>query len=154
MCLHLNYFGLNRRVYNKNVMFFFLDWQVIMGGGRKYMYPKNTPDVEYPGDKKHNGTRKDGRNLVGEWIDRMKDKVKTVTSFHLFIYNVMFNSFQKKKKEKNIPRYASADKSFFIFSLCLPDSGSVFVHFDDALFIDFIEALEASKAGFTAVHCT
>jgi len=53
-----------------------------MGGGRKYMYPKNTPDVEYPGDKKHNGTRKDGRNLVGEWIDRMKDKVKTVT-YHL-----------------------------------------------------------------------
>jgi len=46
------------------------------------MYPKNTPDVEYPGDKKHNGTRKDGRNLVGEWIDRMKDKVKTVT-YHL-----------------------------------------------------------------------
>ncbi|KAG1949727.1 alkaline phosphatase, tissue-nonspecific isozyme [Pimephales promelas] len=50
------------------------DINVIMGGGRKYMYPKNTPDVEYPGDKKHNGTRKDGRNLVGEWIDRMKDK--------------------------------------------------------------------------------
>ncbi|XP_067243357.1 alkaline phosphatase, tissue-nonspecific isozyme [Chanodichthys erythropterus] len=50
------------------------DINVIMGGGRRYMYPKNTPDVEYPGDKKHNGTRKDGRNLVEEWIDRMKDK--------------------------------------------------------------------------------
>lgn len=102
------------------LLFFILDGQVIMGGGRKYMYPKNTPDVEYPGDKKHNGTRKDGRNLVGEWIDRVKDKVKDETrekqgtSFHLFIYNVMFNSFQKKKKKK-IPRYASADKSFFYF---------------------------------------
>ncbi|RXN19850.1 alkaline tissue-nonspecific isozyme [Labeo rohita] len=50
------------------------DIDVIMGGGRRNMYPRNTPDVEYPGDKKHNGTRKDGRNLVGEWIDRVKDK--------------------------------------------------------------------------------
>uniref|UniRef100_A0A673FVJ8 Alkaline phosphatase n=1 Tax=Sinocyclocheilus rhinocerous TaxID=307959 RepID=A0A673FVJ8_9TELE len=69
------------------------DIDVIMGGGRRNMYPRNTPDVEYPGDKKHNGTRKDGRNLVGEWIDRVKDKVKHETrgkqgtSFHLFIYN-------------------------------------------------------------------
>ncbi|XP_052465571.1 alkaline phosphatase-like [Carassius gibelio] len=47
---------------------------VIMGGGRRSMYPRNTPDVEYPGDKKHNGTRKDGRNLVGVWTDSMKDK--------------------------------------------------------------------------------
>lgn len=67
------------------------------------MYPRNTPDVEYPGDKKHNGTRKDGRNLVAEWTDRVKDKVKHETrgkqgtSFHLFIYNVMFNSVQGKK---------------------------------------------------------
>lgn len=47
---------------------------VIMGGGRKYMFPKNMSDVEYPGEKKHSGTRKDGRNLVQEWIDRMNNK--------------------------------------------------------------------------------
>ncbi|KAG7319058.1 hypothetical protein KOW79_017532 [Hemibagrus wyckioides] len=47
---------------------------VIMGGGRKYMLPKNMSDVEYPSEKKHSGTRKDGRNLIQEWIDRMKDK--------------------------------------------------------------------------------
>ncbi|XP_062317687.1 alkaline phosphatase, tissue-nonspecific isozyme [Osmerus eperlanus] len=47
---------------------------VIMGGGRKYMFPKNMSDVEYPGDKKQTGTRKDGRNLVQEWTNRMKDK--------------------------------------------------------------------------------
>ncbi|KAM3621302.1 uncharacterized protein V6R79_009243 [Siganus canaliculatus] len=47
---------------------------VIMGGGRKYMFPKNTSDVEYPGVAKHCGTRKDGRNLVKEWTDRMTDK--------------------------------------------------------------------------------
>uniref|UniRef100_A0A4W5KQ29 Alkaline phosphatase n=1 Tax=Hucho hucho TaxID=62062 RepID=A0A4W5KQ29_9TELE len=47
---------------------------VIMGGGRKYMFPKNQSDVEYPGEKKHFGTRKDGRNLVEEWTNRMKNK--------------------------------------------------------------------------------
>nr|XP_020469226.1 alkaline phosphatase, tissue-nonspecific isozyme isoform X1 [Monopterus albus]XP_020469301.1 alkaline phosphatase, tissue-nonspecific isozyme isoform X1 [Monopterus albus] len=47
---------------------------VIMGGGRKFMFPKNTSDVEYPKIGKHNGTRNDGRNLVQEWTDRMKDK--------------------------------------------------------------------------------
>ncbi|CAB1353633.1 unnamed protein product [Coregonus sp. 'balchen'] len=47
---------------------------VIMGGGRKYMFPKNQSDVEYPGEKKHFGTRIDGRNLVEEWNNRMKNK--------------------------------------------------------------------------------
>uniref|UniRef100_A0A6Q2Z8M0 Alkaline phosphatase n=1 Tax=Esox lucius TaxID=8010 RepID=A0A6Q2Z8M0_ESOLU len=52
---------------------------VIMGGGRKYMFPKNQSDVEYPGDKKHFGTRKDGRNLVAEWTNRMKNKMNART---------------------------------------------------------------------------
>lgn len=60
-------------------IFFFLfrsvALQVIMGGGRKYMFPKNQSDVEYPDNAKHSGTRKDGRNLVQEWKERMKDKV-------------------------------------------------------------------------------
>ncbi|XP_062842449.1 alkaline phosphatase, tissue-nonspecific isozyme [Trichomycterus rosablanca] len=47
---------------------------VIMGGGRKFMLPKNTSDVEYPDEKKYSGTRKDGRNLIQEWINRTKDK--------------------------------------------------------------------------------
>ncbi|KAM7422058.1 hypothetical protein PAMA_010242 [Pampus argenteus] len=50
------------------------DIDVILGGGRKYMFPKNTSDVEYPNITKHSGTRKDGRNLVQDWITRMKDK--------------------------------------------------------------------------------
>lgn len=41
--------------------------QVILGGGRKYMFPKGTPDPEYPTDAKQNGIRLDGRNLVQEW---------------------------------------------------------------------------------------
>ncbi|NXE97815.1 PPBT protein, partial [Menura novaehollandiae] len=43
------------------------DIEVIMGGGRKYMYPKNTSDVEYPREEKHRGTRLDRRNLVQAW---------------------------------------------------------------------------------------
>ncbi|NXW76947.1 PPBT protein, partial [Hirundo rustica] len=41
--------------------------EVILGGGRKYMYPKNVSDVEYPHEDKHRGTRLDGRNLVQAW---------------------------------------------------------------------------------------
>uniref|UniRef100_A0A8C5G403 Alkaline phosphatase n=1 Tax=Gouania willdenowi TaxID=441366 RepID=A0A8C5G403_GOUWI len=50
------------------------DIDVIMGGGRKFMFPKNQSDVEYPDVLKHSGTRKDERNLVQEWKDKMKDK--------------------------------------------------------------------------------
>ncbi|NXA41836.1 PPBT protein, partial [Eudromia elegans] len=41
--------------------------QVILGGGRKYMFPKNASDVEYPGEEKHRGTRLDRRDLVRAW---------------------------------------------------------------------------------------
>ncbi|XP_069598952.1 alkaline phosphatase, tissue-nonspecific isozyme [Ranitomeya imitator] len=46
------------------------DIEVIMGGGRKYMYPKNTPDVEYPSDEKANGTRLDALNLTKVWREK------------------------------------------------------------------------------------
>nr|KAF6352898.1 alkaline phosphatase, placental [Pipistrellus kuhlii] len=45
-----------------------VDIDVILGGGRKYMFPKGTPDPEYPGDASHQGTRADMRNLVQEWL--------------------------------------------------------------------------------------
>lgn len=38
-----------------------------MGGGRKYMFPKNRTDVEYELDEKARGTRLDGLNLVDIW---------------------------------------------------------------------------------------
>ncbi|KAM8927312.1 alkaline phosphatase-like [Pelodytes ibericus] len=47
---------------------------VIMGGGRKYMFPKNTPDVEYPNDPKANGTRLDGLNLTKVWLESKPNK--------------------------------------------------------------------------------
>lgn len=44
--------------------------QVILGGGRKYMFPRGTPDPEYPNDPSQSGTRLDGRNLVEEWLTK------------------------------------------------------------------------------------
>lgn len=38
-----------------------------MGGGRKYMFPKNRTDVEYEMDEKSRGTRLDGLNLIDTW---------------------------------------------------------------------------------------
>lgn len=60
---------------------YLMDMQVILGGGRKYMYPKETPDVEYPNEKQHYGTRKDGRNLIDEWKERMKEKASDFLCF-------------------------------------------------------------------------
>uniref|UniRef100_A0A8C6WDY7 Alkaline phosphatase n=1 Tax=Nannospalax galili TaxID=1026970 RepID=A0A8C6WDY7_NANGA len=45
-----------------------MDINVILGGGRKYMFPEGTPDPEYPNDVNATGTRLDGRNLVEEWL--------------------------------------------------------------------------------------
>ncbi|NWZ23099.1 PPBT protein, partial [Asarcornis scutulata] len=45
------------------------DIEVILGGGRKYMFPKNASDVEYPQEEKHRGTRLDRRDLVQAWHD-------------------------------------------------------------------------------------
>ncbi|XP_028731999.1 LOW QUALITY PROTEIN: intestinal-type alkaline phosphatase-like [Peromyscus leucopus] len=45
-----------------------MDINVILGGGRKYMFPAGTPDPEYPNDVNQTGTRLDGRNLVQEWL--------------------------------------------------------------------------------------
>ncbi|CAN9500964.1 unnamed protein product [Ophioblennius macclurei] len=43
---------------------------VILGGGRQYMFPNTTRDPEYPA---FNGTRKDGQNLVAEWMKNKKN---------------------------------------------------------------------------------
>uniref|UniRef100_A0A670K285 Alkaline phosphatase n=1 Tax=Podarcis muralis TaxID=64176 RepID=A0A670K285_PODMU len=41
------------------------DINVILGGGRKFMLPRNMSDPEHP---KQNGTRKDGLNLIEMWL--------------------------------------------------------------------------------------
>ncbi|KAK7889806.1 hypothetical protein WMY93_025366 [Mugilogobius chulae] len=42
---------------------------VILGGGRQYMFPTNVQDPEYPTTM---GGRKDGRNLITEWLQNKK----------------------------------------------------------------------------------
>lgn len=44
--------------------------QVILGGGRKYMFPRGAPDPEYPSDASQNGIRLDGKYLVQEWLTK------------------------------------------------------------------------------------
>ncbi|XP_051855582.1 intestinal-type alkaline phosphatase [Antechinus flavipes] len=45
-----------------------VDIDVILGGGRRYMFPAGTRDPEY----NSTGIRKDGRNLVKEWQENRK----------------------------------------------------------------------------------
>ncbi|XP_069812887.1 alkaline phosphatase, tissue-nonspecific isozyme-like isoform X2 [Dendropsophus ebraccatus] len=58
------------------------DIEVLMGGGRMYMYPNATPDVEYPQDPQANGTRLDGQDLVGLWY-----KKKPPSKVSCYIWN-------------------------------------------------------------------
>lgn len=50
-------------------------FQVIIGGGRKYMTPRGTKDPEYPRDYSSWGKRKDGRDLIKEWQSMKFGKV-------------------------------------------------------------------------------
>ncbi|XP_049910854.1 intestinal-type alkaline phosphatase [Epinephelus moara] len=43
---------------------------VILGGGRQYMFPRTTRDPEYPS---YTGDRNDGRNLVDMWLQNKKN---------------------------------------------------------------------------------
>ncbi|XP_076137896.1 alkaline phosphatase, tissue-nonspecific isozyme [Alosa pseudoharengus] len=51
------------------------DIDVIIGGGRKYMSPKGTPDPEYPTDPTSRGQRSDNRTLISEWLSMKEGKV-------------------------------------------------------------------------------
>ncbi|XP_012877320.1 PREDICTED: intestinal-type alkaline phosphatase-like [Dipodomys ordii] len=44
-----------------------MDINVILGGGRKYMFPQGTEDPEYPKNANDSGIRLDKRDLVAEW---------------------------------------------------------------------------------------
>ncbi|XP_055073557.2 intestinal-type alkaline phosphatase [Misgurnus anguillicaudatus] len=46
------------------------DIHVILGGGRQYMFPKETVDPEYPSTT---GSRRDKANLVDEWLKNRKN---------------------------------------------------------------------------------
>lgn len=55
--------------------------QVILGGGRQYMFPKTVQDPEYPSYK---GDRNDGQNLVLKWLKNKKVNGRyQMPTFHL-----------------------------------------------------------------------
>lgn len=49
--------------------------QVILGGGRRYMFPRDMQDPEYPTNY---GERNDGQNLVVEWMKNKKVDFRNV----------------------------------------------------------------------------
>ncbi|XP_076365007.1 alkaline phosphatase-like [Tachypleus tridentatus] len=54
--------------------------QVILGGGRQSFFPDDEPDIE----SKEMGKRKDGQNIVNEWLDNKKN----ISSKVHYVYNL------------------------------------------------------------------
>lgn len=77
-------------------------FQVIIGGGRKYMTPKGTNDPEYPRDFASRGKRQDGRNLISEWQSLKMGKVALL--LHTDEENNRIHSNSFKKKPAKLPK--------------------------------------------------
>lgn len=86
---------------------------VILGGGRQYMFPKTVQDPEYPSSR---GARKDGQDLVVEWMKNKKrvkyvwnkaefDKVKPENT------DFLMGLFETKDCRYELDRDASMDPS-------------------------------------------
>ncbi|EMP30066.1 Alkaline phosphatase, tissue-nonspecific isozyme [Chelonia mydas] len=95
------------------------DIEVIMGGGRKYMFPKNTSDVEYRDDDKYRGTRLDGKNLIDVWRDKKpKDKNaqyvwnrSDLLSLHLMEVDFLLGLFEPMDMMYELDRNVQTDPS-------------------------------------------
>ncbi|XP_009998606.1 PREDICTED: intestinal-type alkaline phosphatase-like [Chaetura pelagica] len=92
------------------------DINVILGGGRMYMTPTRTRDPEYPEDSAQNGIRKDGLDLIAEWLSSKQgaryvwdkkglDAVKDDSVSHLM------GLFEPKDMKYELNRNSSMDPS-------------------------------------------
>ncbi|KAI6063048.1 Intestinal-type alkaline phosphatase-like protein [Aix galericulata] len=92
------------------------DINVILGGGRVYMRPRGTPDPEYPEDPAQNGTRRDGRDLVAEWLSAKQgaryvwDK-KGLDAVNEDSVSHLMGLFEPKDMKFELNRNASTDPS-------------------------------------------
>ncbi|NXI61183.1 PPBI1 phosphatase, partial [Anseranas semipalmata] len=92
------------------------DINVILGGGRAYMVPRGTPDPEYPEDPAENGTRRDGRDLVAEWLSTKQgaryvwDK-KGLDAVDEDSVSHLMGLFEPKDMKYELNRNASTDPS-------------------------------------------
>ncbi|XP_078524179.1 alkaline phosphatase-like [Lissotriton helveticus] len=93
-----------------------IDLDVVLGGGRKYMTPKGTPDPEYPTEPKQNGTRKDESNLIDMWLKGRQDAqyVWNKADFDAVdadTINYLMGLFEPKDMPYELNRNASMDPS-------------------------------------------
>ncbi|KAJ3602525.1 hypothetical protein NHX12_030278 [Muraenolepis orangiensis] len=88
------------------------DINVILGGGRKYMFPKNMSDVEYPGQTKHSGTRRDGRNLVQEWKGHYVWNKKDLLSLNPTKVDYLLGLFEPADLMYDLERDKETEPSF------------------------------------------
>ncbi|NXU82037.1 PPBI1 phosphatase, partial [Oreotrochilus melanogaster] len=92
------------------------DINVILGGGRMYMTPRQTPDPEYPEDSAQNGTRKDGLNLIAKWLSSKQgaryvwDK-KGLDAVEADSVSHLMGLFEPKDMKYELNRNASTDPS-------------------------------------------
>lgn len=83
------------------------------------MFPKNQSDVEYPDVAKHGGTRKDGRNLVAEWVERMKHKVSCAPGFVsllLWPFPAFLGVFRQHARSPARPVFAPVQKGHYVWN--------------------------------------
>nr|4KJG_A Chain A, Intestinal-type alkaline phosphatase 1 [Rattus norvegicus]4KJG_B Chain B, Intestinal-type alkaline phosphatase 1 [Rattus norvegicus] len=94
-----------------------MDIDVILGGGRKFMFPKGTPDPEYPGDSDQSGVRLDSRNLVEEWLAKYQgtryvwNREQLMQASQDPAVTRLMGLFEPTEMKYDVNRNASADPS-------------------------------------------
>nr|AAF36717.1 intestinal alkaline phosphatase-I [Rattus norvegicus] len=94
-----------------------MDIDVILGGGRKSMFPKGTPDPEYPGDSDQSGVRLDSRNLVEEWLAKYQgtryvwNREQLMRASQDPAVTRLMGLFEPTEMKYDVNRNASADPS-------------------------------------------
>ncbi|XP_031757355.1 alkaline phosphatase, intestinal, gene 2 isoform X1 [Xenopus tropicalis] len=92
------------------------DIDVILGGGRAYMYPAGTPDPEYPGSSADRGLRRDGLNLTDIWLSKRQNARYVWNKEQFNAVNVdttdyLMGLFEPKDMKYELNRNASLDPS-------------------------------------------
>ncbi|OCT57623.1 hypothetical protein XELAEV_18003267mg [Xenopus laevis] len=92
------------------------DIDVILGGGRAYMYPAGTPDPEYINSTSSRGLRKDGLNLTDLWLSKRKNAKYVWNKAEFDAVNVdttdyLMGLFEPKDMKYELNRDKSLDPS-------------------------------------------
>ncbi|KAK9519438.1 hypothetical protein VZT92_022167 [Zoarces viviparus] len=90
-----------------------IEIDVILGGGRQYMFSNTTQDPEYP---TYTGDRDDGQNLVAEWLKNKKNAKYVWNKAEFDAINpantdFLIGLFEPKDCRYELERHASMDPS-------------------------------------------